>query len=171
LHQRAPNPAAPSEEATNMEGIMRRYVVLAACAVTLAIVPLAAWGTNPQEPAAPKPTIKRVPAEPLKSLEGVDIFRSYCAVCHGETGVGNGPAARGLTKQPANLTTITKRHGMFPRKTVEEIILADNEAQTIAHGTREMPMWGPVFRKSGGRDVETLAVANLLKYIESIQEK
>jgi len=76
-----------------------------------------------------------------------------------------------LSKPPANLTTITKRHGIFPRKTVEEMILADNDPPTLAHGTREMPMWGPVFRKSGGRDVEALAVANLLKYLESIQEK
>jgi mono/diheme cytochrome c family protein len=150
---------------------MRRYFVLAACAVTLGIVPLAAWGSGAQEPAAQKPTIKRVPAEPLKSLEGADIFRSYCAVCHGASGKGDGPAARGLSKPPANLTTITKRHGIFPRKTVEEMILADNDPPTVAHGTREMPMWGPVFRKSGGRDVEALAVANLLKYLESIQEK
>lgn len=149
---------------------MKRYIVLALCAATLVIVPLAASGTDPQ-PSAQKPTIKRVPAERLKSLEGADIFRQYCAACHGKSGKGDGPAAAALKVPPADLTTITKRHGKFPRNTIEESILGENEPQIIAHGTRDMPLWGPVFRKSGGRDVEVLATANLIKYLESIQEK
>ena len=149
---------------------MRRQLVLAACASALMLVPLAAWD-QAKKPESRAVTIKREPAKRLISLEGADIFREYCAVCHGREGKGNGPAAAALKKPPADLTTITKRHGQFPRKTIEETILAENEPTLMAHGNREMPIWGPIFRQSGGRDVEALAVANLLKYLESIQVK
>ncbi|HEY6110800.1 MAG TPA: cytochrome c/FTR1 family iron permease [Gemmatimonadales bacterium] len=34
---------------------------------------------------------------------GAEVFREHCATCHGETGRGDGPGARGLTPPPANL--------------------------------------------------------------------
>ena len=35
---------------------------------------------------------------------GHALFRSRCAICHGETGTGDGPAARFLRPKPADLT-------------------------------------------------------------------
>jgi mono/diheme cytochrome c family protein len=149
---------------------MNRYSLLAVGALSaLAVIPLLGSGQEARQP--PVPTIKHEPAKPLRSVQGADIYREYCAVCHGKEGKGDGPAARGLKKMPADLTTITKRYGEFPRKSIEETILAENEPRPIAHGTRDMPMWGPIFRKSGGRDVEALAAANIIKYIESLQVK
>ena len=117
-------------------------------------------------------TIKRVPAARLTSTDGAEVFKAYCAVCHGAGGKGDGPAAKALKTPPADLTTITKRHGSFPSKTIEQTILADNEPVLLAHGTREMPIWGPIFRQAAGdRDVATMATANLLKYLESLQVK
>jgi putative copper resistance protein D len=37
-------------------------------------------------------------------VEGAEVFRSQCAVCHGEHGYGDGPAASGLRPRPADLT-------------------------------------------------------------------
>ena len=34
---------------------------------------------------------------------GAALFATNCAVCHGETGVGDGPTAEGLDPKPANL--------------------------------------------------------------------
>lgn len=34
---------------------------------------------------------------------GAEAFAASCAICHGETGEGDGPAAAGLETQPANL--------------------------------------------------------------------
>lgn len=148
---------------------MKRYLILALCAAAVSVVPLAGQGGSQPKPAQ-KPTVKRVPAQRLSSLDGATVFKEYCAVCHGDSGKGNGPAARALKTPPADLTTITKRHNGFPRKTIEEMILAENEPPA-AHGSREMPVWGPIFRKGGGRDVEALTTANLIKYLESIQQK
>jgi mono/diheme cytochrome c family protein len=34
---------------------------------------------------------------------GAELFSTYCATCHGETGAGDGPASEGLSPKPANL--------------------------------------------------------------------
>ena len=36
--------------------------------------------------------------------EGKQIFSTYCAVCHGDKGEGNGPSASALNPKPKNLT-------------------------------------------------------------------
>jgi hypothetical protein len=41
-----------------------------------------------------------------------------------------------------------------------------------SHGSKDMPVWGPVFRSfSGDTNVAELRVNNLVSYIESIQTK
>jgi hypothetical protein len=41
-----------------------------------------------------------------------------------------------------------------------------------AHGSAEMPMWGPVFRAmSPDENIAKLRVDNLLRYLERIQSK
>jgi mono/diheme cytochrome c family protein len=149
---------------------MKRYVILAACAATLAAIPIAVDGQATQSPQ--KPTVVRETAEKAHSYKGDELFQQYCAVCHGKSAKGDGPAAAALKKPPADLTTISKRHnGQFPRKTVEDTILGTNEAPSAAHGTRDMPIWGPIFRRSGDRDVVTLMTANLVNYIQGLQVK
>ena len=151
---------------------MRRSLYFAAAAAA-ALVSLGAGlaAQEAQKPATNKPTIKRVPITSLTSTDGAELFRAFCSVCHGTGGKGDGPAAKALKTPPADLTTITKRHGQFPTKTIESTILGDIEPVDPAHGTREMPMWGPIFRSAADRDVATLATANLLKYLESLQVK
>ena len=96
------------------------------------------------------------------------MFSSYCAVCHGPEGKGNGPAASALTKKPADLTQISARNGgKFPDVRVARYIEGADEVP--AHGTRDMPMWGELF-KSIDRDVTQLRVASLTDYIKSLQK-
>jgi hypothetical protein len=47
------------------------------------------------------------------------------------------------------------------------------QAKLVAHGTQEMPVWGPVFWKmSQGNEGELQQrISNLNRYIESLQEK
>jgi len=121
-------------------------------------------------PAAAQQTIKR---EPIKAVEGISgslTFRAYCAQCHGITGRGDGPAAGALKVPPADLTQLAKRHhGQFPASAVKNTIAG--EQVVAAHGTREMPMWGPVLRSVDGQAVTELRLVNLVKYLEQIQEK
>lgn len=149
--------------------MIRRYLSFPGLVATLCLILVAVTVVATQ--AAQQPSIKQVPAQRMDSVEGPDIYREYCSVCHGSEGKGNGPAAVALKTPLPDLTTITKRHGKFPSKDVEETITGQNQPMPAAHGTREMPMWGPVFRGLRDRDVATLAVANLIAYLQSIQVK
>jgi mono/diheme cytochrome c family protein len=113
--------------------------------------------------------VKRGTAPRIASVAGVDTFKTYCAVCHGTDGRGNGPAAKALTKTPADLTGIAKRHGgTFSASDVTEVIAG---AQVVlSHGTRDMPIWGDVFSAlAPDQSFVKLRMANLLDYLKSIQ--
>jgi hypothetical protein len=114
-------------------------------------------------------TIQRKEARPIKSIDGVDTFRTLCASCHGTSGKGDGPAAKALVKAPADLRTIAKRHGgTFSRPDVEAFIRGEQDV--AAHGSREMPVWGPVLRAISPDDSTVkLRLANLVEYLRSIQ--
>jgi mono/diheme cytochrome c family protein len=46
---------------------------------------------------------------PENLAAGKDHFNTYCAPCHGEAALGNGPVARILSKPPKNLVTGTSK--------------------------------------------------------------
>lgn len=112
--------------------------------------------------------IKRDTAKRIDSVDGPRSFAEYCAVCHGPNGTGNGPAAKALKTPPADLTTLTARHGTFSQNTVERKILGTDSV--LEHGTREMPIWGPAFRAMETDEAAKLRVHNLVQYIRSIQK-
>lgn len=115
-----------------------------------------------------------VSAQTLNSrvpLDGPSIYKAYCAACHGADGKGDGPAAETLKQKPTDLTTIAKNNkGMFPRTTIEQVLHAG--VKWKAHGSREMPTWGPIFLAVHADDKIAYAhVHNLVTYLESIQVK
>ena len=73
-------------------------------------------------------------------------FDSHCAVCHGLDGKGNGPYASLLKTKIPDLTTLSKKnYGLFPFERVYEVI--EGTEVLKAHGTRDMPIWGKVYRE------------------------
>jgi len=115
--------------------------------------------------------IKKVPAQDVNAASGSEMFHSYCAPCHGADGMGNGPAASALKKAPANLTLLDQKNGgKFPALSVQNTI--KGEAGTAAHGSRDMPVWGDIFKDMrGGTIMGELRVKNLTDYIETLQAK
>jgi len=114
-------------------------------------------------------TVQQGTAPRIQSVEGVDTYKAYCAVCHGPAAKGNGPAATALKKVPADVTTMAKRSGgKFSEVDVEFVIMGQ---QVLAsHGSRDMPIWGPVFQAlAPDNSVMKLRVANLVTYLKSIQ--
>jgi mono/diheme cytochrome c family protein len=104
---------------------------------------------------------------------GEETFQRFCASCHGEEGVGNGPVAAGLPITVPDLTLLREhRGGEFRALALRRIV--DGRDAVIYHGTRFMPVWGYEFWIEEGADdaaklrVDTI-VANLIDYIESIQ--
>jgi mono/diheme cytochrome c family protein len=143
----------------------------------LGLAVAAAPQTQTQKPTQtetqkPKPTVKRVEARPIVSIEGKDNFEAYCASCHGKAAKGDGPAAAALKVPPPDLTQLAKKHGgKLNTVDIEQTITGSGKMPT-AHGSSDMPLWGPVFRSlSPDSNVTALRVKNLVDYIESIQEK
>lgn len=114
----------------------------------------------------------REPPPLIESVQGADLYRAYCAVCHGVEGRGDGPMAQSLKARVTDVTQIRKRNrGKFPLERVRDIIAGDVELPK-GHGTREMPVWGPVFsRVTWDQDLGPVRLQNLAKYIEELQAK
>lgn len=115
--------------------------------------------------------VKKEPVQATSPSSGGEMFHSYCAPCHGADGIGNGPAASSLKKQPANLTQLAKKNGgKFPADHVAAVL---RKGISGAHGSSEMPVWGPLFSQVSGHDesLVQMRISNLVRYIETIQEK
>jgi len=71
---------------------------------------------------------------------------------------------------PSDLTRIAARNGgEFPQVRVEKIIAGDEEV-TKGHGTRSMPLWGPIFSQiAWDQDLGRVRIRNLAAYLKSIQ--
>ena len=114
--------------------------------------------------------IKKTAISATSPASGKEMFLQYCASCHGKEGKGDGPAAAALKTPPANLATLAARNkGSFPALKVSHMIQGE-EAQ-IAHGSRDMPIWGEVFHEREGQSTVKLRVANLTDYVKSLQAK
>jgi len=136
-----------------------------------AVVLAMALGAGAQQ-TQPSTQIKHVPAKPTSAASGVEMYTNYCAVCHGKDGKGNGPAAPALKAPPTDLTTLAQKNGgKYPALHVSSVIRGEGDLP--AHGSKEMPVWGPLFwRMSQGHEAEVQQrVANLNQYIESLQVK
>ncbi len=123
--------------------------------------------------------IKKTQAKPTSPVSGAQMFKEYCAVCHGPSGKGDGPVATALKVPPPDLTTLAQRHdGKFPDDYVSNVL--KNGVQNTAHGSGEMPVWGPIFDTMNrwkalcpGMDETpvTLRITNLTNHLKSIQKK
>ena len=121
-------------------------------------------------PRAGAQTLKHEPITPISGVAGADSFSAYCAVCHGAGAKGNGPAAKALKTAPPDLTLLAARNqGKFPALVVKMTVLGDQA--NPAHGSKEMPIWGTLFRSVDSPAVTDLRVGNIVKYLESIQAK
>ena len=106
-----------------------------------------------------------------QTTPGAEVFRTYCATCHGTSARGDGPLSSSMRKKPANLTEIAKRNGgEFPADMVFRTI--DGRQPVRGHGGPDMPVWGDAFEKSreaGDRERVKAVIQSLVDFLESIQ--
>ena len=126
-----------------------------------------------RESASAQTTGPTNPPLVISSTYGRDLFEFYCATCHGRDGKGGGPATSALRVRPPDLTTISRRNGgTFQRARLEALVSGDNQALPAAHGSQEMPVWGPIFRALDPNDqMNRVRIANVIEYVASIQAK
>lgn len=114
--------------------------------------------------------IKQVPITSTDPSSGAAMFKTYCAVCHGTAGKGDGPAAPALKVASGDLTRLSRNNGgKFPELRVFGIL--EGTVSLPSHGSREMPMWGDLFRSLQRSDNSSpqLRIRNLTEYLRSIQ--
>lgn len=104
--------------------------------------------------------------------QGKASFDSYCTSCHGASATGDGPVAAALTIKPTDLTQLRNDNdGTFPTEMVYSAI--DGREVMYSHGTREMPIWGNIWRENDGKprpeeDVHE-QISQIVEYLRSIQ--
>jgi mono/diheme cytochrome c family protein len=156
-----PNHVVPVSSCT-LEGltIMRRITVwLFMLAVAFAL-------------CAAQAKIEKKPAPYTSPNSGKEMYKAYCASCHGLDGKGTGPAAAAMKSPLPDLTLLSKNNGgKFPSDHVASVIQGD--ANSPSHGSSDMPVWGPVFMKVSQHHTAQVQqrVRNLTEYIESLQAK
>jgi|SRR5215472_7980688 len=157
---------------------MRRASIWAPVILTCAVIALLLTMSGPrlrgQSPQATQPPTKKslkiVGVEHSRPDSGAQMFKDYCAACHGADGRGDGPAVVFLKTPPPNLRIMAQRnHGKYPAMIVNGILTLGPDS-TQAHGVLDMPTWGPLFR-SMPNGLAELRIDNLTRFIESIQDK
>ena len=135
---------------------------LAAILLASALVPLATVASAQQ-------TAEAV----LTGTTGDQLFKTYCASCHGKSAKGDGPLADSLRFRPADLTLIAKRNGgKFDPDKVYRIV--DGREPVKGHGGTDMPVWGDAFKRSVEGYSEKAVkerIQALVDYLKSIQAK
>lgn len=89
-------------------------------------------------------------AEPPPAYEGRKLYVSYCQLCHGTQGGGDGPLAQAMDLSPADLTTTVRSRS----DTILKKIITGKGRQTITGRDRHnllsdaMPEWEDIFNES-----------------------
>lgn len=136
-------------------------VVAAAVLAVFLLAPVAA------SPASAQDTGMR------QRITGAEVFRTYCATCHGQLGRGDGPLADSMRRKPADLTEIARRNnGEYPSELVYRTI--DGKQPVRGHGGPDMPVWGDAFARSrdgGDPAVVKERIDSLVAFIRTLQVK
>ena len=144
---------------------LMKFISLAAILMAISALAVAQQAQTP-------PTVKHVPMTNTASNSGKEMFNSYCAVCHGKDGKGNGPAASAMKTPPTDLTLLAQKDGgKYPAAHVAAVIRG--QATTPSHGSQDMPVWGPLFSSiSQGHEAQVQQrISNLVAYIGTLQAK
>ncbi len=97
---------------------------------------------------------------------GAELFANYCATCHGRDGKGGGPTAVTLKFATPDLTTIaTRSGGKFPYERIRAVVAGPENLFIPAHGTTDMPVWGPTFRALDPAGPNEARITRIVEYL------
>lgn len=145
------------------------FLILTAVALSILLIAVPLAGT-PQQTKIEKTAIKYT-----NPSSGKQMYAAYCAACHGLTGKGDGPAAPALKTPATNLTELSKNNGgKYPAAHVGSVLQFG--VPVAAHGSKDMPVWGPLFESltpgtPTRRAEASLRIKNLTDFLETLQTR
>lgn len=155
----------PQSTATERGSMRKTLIILGGLIIAFVVVT-----QSQQSKDKPKEEARKIVVSQSSPISGHEMYADYCAVCHGKTGKGDGPVAAALKVPPPDLTVMAKNNnGKYPSDHVYGVMKFGTRAS--AHGTSDMPIWGPLFRQAGGRGIEELRIHNVSQYLETLQAK
>jgi mono/diheme cytochrome c family protein len=136
---------------------MRPFLAATVMMAVLAATP------DAQIPGRGEPTLPKV-------SEGAELYRIYCASCHGQDGKGR-PASPAMRTPSTDLTALARNNrGVFPRERVRRVI-ANGTSRSGVHARGDMPVWGTIFRAVDPSDTAVdMRLDSLVRYVESLQQ-
>lgn len=132
-------------------------------------------------------TLAMISVIDLANAQGSEIgkneYMRSCASCHGGTGKGDGYVVKALIKRPTDLTRLSEANkGVLPFSRIYDAI--DGRIAIIAHGSREMPVWGEFYSrewntglppalasKDIAESIVRVRILALIEYISTLQGK
>ena len=98
------------------------------------------------------------PAGAQNIAEGKKLYATYCSSCHGDSGKGDGPAARSLPAKPADHTAGATMNKLSDQFLIDII----SKGGTSVGKSAFMPGWGGQLQEKQVRD--------LVAYVRSIAD-
>lgn len=130
-------------------------------------------GTGSSQTTDKKLTMVSISQNQSQPGSGKQMYKDYCAACHGMDGTGNGPAVSFLKTPPPNLATMATRYNeKSVVLNVDAVLRFKTESK--AHGTLDMPVWGQMFKslegQNGHSQLVEMRIHNLSVYVQSLQK-
>ncbi len=99
------------------------------------------------------------PSQAADSAKGQEVYNTYCALCHGPTGLGDGVGAAALDPKPRDLSSAT----LLETYTDEYLVNVITNGGMAVGKSPAMPPWGGVVSLEDIENVVAYIRQNLCK--------
>jgi cytochrome c553 len=115
----------PDARSAMVSTLQRRSAMRSNLTLIVAILALAAGcgKKSPTPQAEPSGTTTEVAVAVSPAVEAQTTFKTICAVCHGESGLGNGPGAAALNPKPRNYTDKSWQASVTDQQLTQTILM------------------------------------------------
>ena len=103
----------------------------------------------------PVPTAELSGTVGAATTDGAELYRKYCAACHGAEGRGDGPAASGFDPPPTDLTDVERMQQLTD----------DSMLEVLSGGSGTMPGFGSMLTRE-----ELQAVADYTRTLSEVED-
>lgn len=98
---------------------MRKLFLLTAGVLSVGLIATSRQASSTPLTASAVSTAPSPPVPGVAATDGEELYRNYCALCHGAEGKGDGPAASGFDPPPPDLTDAEQMQQLTDERMLE----------------------------------------------------